>query len=126
MKFLVAVTVATFVGVCIGATGVEVLKAQTKPPVYAVGEIDVRDPEGYSKEYVPLARASIKAHGGQYLAAGSAIGIDGDPPKRLVILKWESLDQLKAWRYSPEYMKTRAIGEKFATYRVVAIEGMSQ
>jgi len=30
MKVLVPVTVATFVGVCIGATGVEVLKAQTK------------------------------------------------------------------------------------------------
>ena len=126
MKLLAPVAVAAVVGICIGATSVEVLRAETKPPVYAVGEIDVRDPEGYSKEYVPLARASTKAHGGQYLAAGSATAIDGEPPKRLVILRWDSLDQLKDWRYSPEYMKARAIGEKFATYRVIAIEGLLQ
>jgi uncharacterized protein (DUF1330 family) len=126
MKLLASVVLATFAGVCIGATGVEVLKAQAKPPVYAIGEIDVRDPDGYAKEYVPLARSTIKAHGGQYLAAGSAVGIDGEPPKRLVILKWDSIDQLKDWRYSPEYMKVRAIGEKYATYRVMAIEGLPQ
>jgi uncharacterized protein (DUF1330 family) len=126
MKLLVSIVLAAFSGVCIGATGVEVLKAQAKPPVYAIGEIDVRDPDGYAKEYVPLARSTIKAHGGQYLAAGSAVGIDGEPPKRLVILKWDSIDQLKDWRYSPEYMKARAIGEKYATYRVMAIEGLPQ
>jgi uncharacterized protein (DUF1330 family) len=126
MKLLVSVVLATFVGVCVGATGVKVLRAQAKPPVYAIGEIDVRDPDGYAKEYVPLARSTIKAHGGQYLAAGSAVGIDGEPPKRVVIVKWDSIEQLKDWRYSPEYMKARAIGEKFATYRVVAIEGLSQ
>jgi uncharacterized protein (DUF1330 family) len=126
MKLLVSVVLATFVGVCIGATGVEVLRAQAKPPVYAIGEIDVRDPDGYAKEYVPLARSTIKAHGGQYLAAGTAVGIDGEPPKRVVIVKWDSIEQLKDWRYSPEYMKARAIGEKFATYRVIAIEGLPQ
>jgi uncharacterized protein (DUF1330 family) len=94
MKLLVSMVLATFAGVCIGATEVEVLKAQAEPPVYAIGEIDVRDPDGYAKEYVPLARSTIKAHGGQYLAAGSAVGIDGEPPKRLVILKWDSIDQL--------------------------------
>jgi uncharacterized protein (DUF1330 family) len=41
-------------------------------------------------------------------------------------LKWDSIDQLKDWRYSPEYMKARAIGEKYATYRVMAIEGLPQ
>jgi len=54
----IPIMLATFVDICIGATSVEVLKAQTKPPVYAVGEIDVRDPEGYAKVYGPLARAS--------------------------------------------------------------------
>jgi uncharacterized protein (DUF1330 family) len=126
MKILAPIAAATFVGICIGAIGVEALRAQAKPPVYAVGEVDVRDPEGYSKEYVPLARSSIKAHGGQYLAAGAATAIDGEPPKRLVIIKWDSLDQLKGWRHSPEYTKARAIGEKYATYRVFAIEGMPQ
>jgi uncharacterized protein (DUF1330 family) len=67
-----------------------------------------------------------KEHGGQHLAAGSATAIDGEPPKRLVIIEWDSLDQLKQWRYSPEYMKARAIGEKVATYRAFAIEGMPQ
>jgi uncharacterized protein (DUF1330 family) len=127
MKLLVSVVLATSVGVCVGATGVEVLRAQAKPPVYAIAEVDVRDPDAYAKEYIPLARSRIKAHGGQTLAAGSAVAIDGEPPKpRVAIVKWDSIEQLKDWRNSPEYMKARAIGEKFATYRVIAIEGLPQ
>ena len=81
---------------------IQSLHAQAKPPVYMIGLNDVTNADGYAKEYVPLAQASIKAHGGVYVAAGSGNMIDGTLPKgRVVILRWDSLETLKAWRDSP-------------------------
>jgi uncharacterized protein (DUF1330 family) len=122
-----AIVVAVLTGIGIGALAVEGLRAQTKPPIYMVADNTVIDPEGYAKEYLPLAQPTIKAHGGRYIAAGKGTAIDGDPPKgRVVILRWDSLEQLEAWRHSPEYTKARTIGEKYAKFRVFAVEAVAQ
>lgn len=100
-------------------------RAQAKPPVYYIAEVDVRDADGYGKEYVPRARSIILAAGGRYLAAGSATPLAGDPPKaRVAILVWDNMEQLQKWFNSPEYRETRKIGEKYATYRNFAIPGL--
>jgi hypothetical protein len=65
-----AIALAMLVGIGAGVAGVHSLQAQAKPPVYMIGLVDVRNVDGYAKEYLPAARASIKAHGGVTLAAG--------------------------------------------------------
>jgi uncharacterized protein (DUF1330 family) len=113
------------VGAGIGALGMRALQAQTKPPIYMIGMVDVRDADGYAKEYLPPARASINAHGGMTLAAGAGTVIEGSPPgKRFVILRWDSLEQLKNWRYSPEYEEAHKNGMKYANFTVVAVPGV--
>ena len=127
MKTRYTVALAMFAGIGVGAAAVQPLHAQTKPPVYFIAENDVTNPEGYKKEYLPLAQPTIKAHGGRYLAAGNATPFAGDPPKsRVVILVWDSMEQLQGWFNSPEYKKARAVGEKHAKYRNYAIPGVSQ
>jgi uncharacterized protein (DUF1330 family) len=114
-------------GVAIGAIAVEGLHAQAKPPVYMIAENDLTNPEGYAKEYVPLAQASIKAHGGRHVAAGKPTPLEGPPPKeRVVILVWNSLEQLQAWRNSPDYREARKTGEKYAKFRQFAVDGVAQ
>jgi uncharacterized protein (DUF1330 family) len=120
-------------GIGAGASVVQALHAQQKPPVYFVGEIDVTNPEGYAKEYLPKAREIIKAHGGQLVAAGGAAGtgnqvipVDGEPPKRVVIYRYPSVDAVHAWRHDPAYEEVRKTGEKYAKYRTFAVEGVAQ
>jgi uncharacterized protein (DUF1330 family) len=114
-------------GIAIGTVAVQSLHAQAKPPVYFVAENDVSNPEGYRKEYLPPAQASIKAHGGRYLAAGNATAMAGEAPKsRVVILVWDSMEALQGWFNSPEYKEARKIGEKYAKYRNYAVPGVSQ
>jgi hypothetical protein len=67
-----AITVAMAGGVVIGAIG-HALHAQSKPPIYMIGNIEITNEEGYSKEYLPPARKSILDHGGVYIAAGKGI-----------------------------------------------------
>jgi uncharacterized protein (DUF1330 family) len=86
----------------------------------------VRDPAGFAKEFAPLARESLKLYGGRYLAGGPGASIDGEPPKgRIVIVQWESLDQLMRWRRSSEYTHARTVGEKYGSFRVIAVDGVS-
>ena len=59
-RYAVAVAVAAVVGFGLGAVAVQVIPAQAKPPVYYVAEIDVKNMDAYTKEYVPRAQAGIK------------------------------------------------------------------
>jgi uncharacterized protein (DUF1330 family) len=122
-----AITVGICVGFAIGAVAVQSLHAQAKPPVYYIGENNVTNADGYRSEFLPLAESSIKAHGGRYIAAGNATALAGDPPKsRVIILVWNSMEQLQGWFNSPEYRKAREIGEKHAIYRNYAVPGVAQ
>jgi uncharacterized protein (DUF1330 family) len=117
----------------LGGLTVAQVHAQAKPPVYFIGEIDVSNPDGYAKEYLPKAREIIKAHGGRLIAAAGAAGsgpqviaIDGEAPKRAVIYQYPGVDAVRAWRNDPAYEQVRKIGEKYAKYRTFAVEGLSQ
>ncbi len=127
MKPRFAIALSMLAGATIGAAAIQSLHAQATPPVYMIGLVDVADPDGYAREYLPPAQASIKAHGGVTLAAGAGTIIEGTLPKpRVVILRWESMAALKAWRESPEYVAAHEAGLKYAKYNVLAVEGPKQ
>jgi len=132
MQTRYALGMAMLASAIITGAAVEALHAQAKPPVYFIGEIDVTNPDGYAKDYLPKARELIKAHGGRLIAAGGAAGggakveaVDGEPPKRVVIYVYDSMEAVHAWRNDPDYENVRKIGEKYATYRTFAVEGVS-
>jgi uncharacterized protein (DUF1330 family) len=114
-------------GIGIGSFAVQVLHAQSKPPVYMIEDNTVIDPAGFAKEFAPLARESLKTYGGRYLGGGGGVSIDGDPPKgRVVLVQWESVDHMLKWRHSPEYIAARAVGEKYGHFRIFAVDGVPQ
>lgn len=127
MKTRYTVALAVAAGFGLGAVTVQGLHAQAKPPAYRILEIDVTNPEGYAKEFVPRIQAGVKAAGGRNLAAGGKVtAIDGAPPKRVVLEVWDSMEKLQALLNSAEYKETRKIGEKYAKFRSFAVEGLSQ
>jgi uncharacterized protein (DUF1330 family) len=128
MKAYAVLGLAMIAGFALGATAIQTLHARAKPPLYQVTEIDVTDLDGYLKEYAPKAQASANASGGRILAAGQEVSaVEGTPPKRRVVLvQWDSLDQLQAWRNSAQYKQDREIGDKYATFRTFAVEGLPQ
>jgi uncharacterized protein (DUF1330 family) len=87
----------------------------------------VRDPQGFAQEFAPLARESLKVYGGRYLGGGGGVSIDGEPPKgRVVLVQWDPMEQMTKWRHSPEYGKARAVGEKYGSFRIFAVDGVPQ
>jgi uncharacterized protein (DUF1330 family) len=134
MKTHYTVALAMLAGAAIGATAVNRLHAQAKPPLYLVTELDVTNPEAYGKEYAPKAQALIKASGGRFLAIGGVAGagagkvtaFDGEAPKRATLQVWDSMEQYQAYRNSPAFKEARQIGEKYAKFHTFAVEGVSK
>jgi uncharacterized protein (DUF1330 family) len=128
MKTRYPVTFAMLAGFGLGAVAVQGLHAQAKPPIYYVAEIDVTNIDAYTKEYAPVAQATIKAAGGRLLAAGQDVtSIEGAPPtKRVAIQVWDSMEKVHAWRNSAEYKKAREVGDKYAKFRAYTVEGLPQ
>jgi uncharacterized protein (DUF1330 family) len=46
-------------------------------------------------------------------------------PKRLVVLKFESVEQAKTWLESPEYRPARQMRHRMAKTNMVVIEGVA-
>ena len=113
------------VGAALGGAAIQVLHAQAKPPVYMIAINEVSDQEHYAKEYVSPAQKSVKNHGGEYVAAGPGTQVVGNLPHGpVVILRWESMEALQAWRNSPEFQAALKIGEKYARFNIVAVNGL--
>ncbi len=125
MKDIRIAVVSLVAGASLGALGVQALHAQAKPPAYVVGEIDVADPAAYFKEYVPSAVKAVVDGGGKYIARnGKSVALYGESPKALAIMRFDSLEKAQAAFASKAYTDAKAIGDKYAKFRVYAVEGL--
>src|SRR4051794_13985657 len=96
MKSAYKIAAAVITSLFLGVGAVSVLHAQAKVPAYVVAEINVKDQDGYAKDFLPKAQANIKEHGGKYLAGGlnKAISFSGSPPpNRVVLLQFADMVQ---------------------------------
>jgi uncharacterized protein (DUF1330 family) len=111
----------------LGATAVQTLQAQTKPPAYNIAEITIKDQDGYNKEYLPLITKALTDAGGKFLVrGGKTISYEGAAPAtRVVVIQFESLDKLQALYNSAPYKDAVAVGDKYATQRIFGAEGVS-
>ncbi len=128
MKTRHTVALSILAGVALGAAAVQALHAQASPPAYVVAEIDVKNPVPYEKEYVPGAVKAIAAGGGTYLVRGGATAaLFGEPPKpRIAIMVFGSLEKARAAFGSSAYREAKKMGDKYANFRVYAVEGLSR
>jgi uncharacterized protein (DUF1330 family) len=98
-KFKIAL--AAVAGAALGASAMQGLHAQAKPKAYSVTEIEVLDTAAMAA-YGPLITAAVKAAGGGNFntAGGRIIAFVGEPPKRVAINEWGSLEQVQAFANS--------------------------
>jgi uncharacterized protein (DUF1330 family) len=126
-----AIALSVLAGIALGAAVTSALRAQVKPVVYSVdqafGDVDLTGISEYMHDYVPIAQASIKAHGGKILAESSTITtFSGDSPKRAAIVLWQNIDQFEAWYNSSEYTRAREIGGKYTKFQLFVVEAHPQ
>ena len=92
---------------------------------YLIADVHITDPATY-EEYKRQVSPLIARFGGRYAArAGRHEVLEGDwEPHRLVVLEFPDMAALKEWYESPEYLSIKAIRERAATSRLIAVEGL--
>ena len=93
---------------------------------YLIADVDVTDAATF-EEYRREVPASEALFGGHYLARGGATTVlEGDwEPHRLVVVEFLDMELLMAWYESPEYTRLKAIRERSAKTRIIALEGIA-
>jgi uncharacterized protein (DUF1330 family) len=89
MKAHTRTALTLLIGIGLGATTIEMLRAQGKQPVYFI----------YQTELIPF--------GGRFLVrGGKATRVEGDAPlPRISIIEFDSLDKAQGWYNSAAYQK---------------------
>ena len=125
MKMNYKIMLGVLVGGLIGAAGATVIHARQAKvlPGYVVAEVEVSDPATFQK-YAEKVPGTIAAYNGHYLVRGGKnVSLEGDAPKRFVIIAFDSFEKAKAWEDSPEYDAIKPFRHSSAKSRVFIVEG---
>ena len=101
MKTNYKVAIALVAGAAIGGAAIQGLHAQAKPPAYIVVPIlKINDAAAYKAGVIDKvnAPAEVKAAGGHFVIRSQKFtSLDGNPPERLVILAFDSVEKAQAF-----------------------------
>jgi len=94
---------------------------------YLLAEVSPGDIEGFRESgYLEAATRTAEAHGGAYLVRGGETTVleGGWAPERLVVIRFPSMQDLRAWHNSAEYQEWVAVRRRYAPdSKLVAVEG---
>jgi uncharacterized protein (DUF1330 family) len=126
MKTNHKLALAVLVGVAIGIAGTAIHAKQMKPALgYVIAEVDVTDPATFQK-YGEKVPGTIATYNGHYvIRGGKTKSIEGEPPKRFVVIAFDSMEKAEAWEDSPEYDAIKPIRHSSAKSRVFIAEGVA-
>jgi uncharacterized protein (DUF1330 family) len=89
---------------------------------YVIGEADIIHPEAM-KGYGAMVVASVKKHGGRYLARGARPEVlEGGPAHNILIIEFESAEAAWRWYASPEYQAAKAVRQGNSNLRLLLVE----
>ena len=95
------------------------------PSAYIIANVTVTNPEQYS-EYRKLSTIAAQTYGAEFCVRGGAVEVlEGDwTPDRVVVLKFPSLAQARAYYHSVEYNAAIAARQGASVMRMVVVEGV--
>ena len=113
-----ALMIAT--SIAVGAGAVQLLHAAGSPPAYFIAMANVKDQDGYVKDFLPKIQQVMKETGGEYVAGGmnkTTVITGMEPPNRVVILKWPNAEAVKKFRESGGAKIREEVGQKYAEWK---------
>ena len=126
MKSSHKLAIVLIAGVAVGGSVIQVLHAQNTSPVYVVVDIrDITDPEGFKAIPPKAGPETLAPFGGKYVIRTEKItALDGTPPKRFVVIAFDSVEKAKAWKASANSKEVDVIRDKTTTSSQFLVEGM--
>ena len=94
-------------------------------PAYLIVRVNVDDPT-LLKAYQAATPSIIEKYHGKFIArGGSMVTLEGpDESRRIVVLEFPELSDVKAYYHSPEYSEARKLREGIGSFEVIAVDGV--
>jgi uncharacterized protein (DUF1330 family) len=110
----------------LGAFATQVVKTQASPPAYFVTLFGGQsDQEIMDTDYPSLSPGTFQQFGGHYIIhSGRTVTFDGQPPMRIVVIAFDSMERLQAWHRSDAFERLYDI-HKITNVRAFAVEGVA-
>lgn len=91
---------------------------------YVIAAIDIHDHAAYAA-YADAAGPTVELYGGRYLVVSDETEVlEGEmAPVRRVIITFPSVEQARAWWFSPEYEAAKVLRRQAASSRFMLVEG---
>jgi uncharacterized protein (DUF1330 family) len=130
MKTHYKLAFAVVAGIVIGGAAIQGLHAQAKLPAYIVIPIlKINDATAFKSDVADKASATmgdLKNAGGEYVIRNTKFtSLDGTPPERLVLLKFDSVEKAQAWWNTPAQKDINAGRMKTANSLAFIVEGLA-
>ena len=95
-------------------------------PAYIIADIEVTDHTGY-EDYKKQASASLANYGGRFVVRGGACaGLEGAwQPQRVIVIEFPDMTRARQWWASAEYRDAKAVRQRTAKTRMIAVEGIA-
>ena len=129
MKSTMKLAVTLVAGLTTGGAAIHVLYAQGTASSYVVTEIEeITDAAAFSvvtQRPQAEAAARVQQGGGRYVTRTDKItALDGTPPKRMIILAFDSLEKARAFNETPGQKEINANRAKNTKSRSFIVQGM--
>jgi uncharacterized protein (DUF1330 family) len=119
---------AVLAGISIGAVSAIAIHAQeTKtPPAYLIAETEVTDRAAFQKyaEKVPETLAPFSGSFHFVVRGGKTQALEGQPPKGIVVIAFDSTEKALAWYNSLAYEAIKPIRQGASVSRMFMAEGL--
>ena len=128
MKMNGNLVLAVLAGISIGAASVMAVHAQEAktPPAFLIAETEVTDGAAFQKyaEKVPETLAPFRGSFHYVVRGGKTQALEGQPPKSIVVLAFDSTGKALAWYNSPAYEAIKPIRQGASVSRMFMAEGL--
>ena len=114
-------------GISIGAVSVMAVHAQeAKTPAYLIAETEVTDRAAFQKyaEKVPETLAPFRGSFHYVVRGGKTQALEGQPPKGIVVIGFDSTEKALAWYNSPAYEAIKPLRQGASVSRMFMAEGL--
>jgi uncharacterized protein (DUF1330 family) len=119
---------AVLAGVSIGWGANAIHGSQVTPPTaYLISEVDAMDSAGLQK-YGAKVPETLAPFNGHYhflvRGGGKTQALEGEPPKGIVVIAFDSVENARAWYDSPAYQAIKSIRLSSTKGRMFIVEGV--
>ena len=127
MKKSNKLALAMLAGVALGISCALAIHAQQNrtPPAYVFAELEVTDPATYQKYSAKVPETLAPFNGHFIVRGGKTQAVEGEAPKRLVVIAFDSAEKARGWYDSPAYQAILPMRINSAKTRLFIVEGVA-